>query len=323
MKSENVVSRRQFIQTSAAGVALTGLSGALFDLCADPLGLPIGLQLYTVGSDLQKDFDGTLKKIAAIGYKSVEGASFASFQGKSPADLRKLFSDAGLKCPSAHVVQTTMSDDEMNKLIDFCHNLGLQYMVCATTPIGPPPGPPQKGLTPEQRRAAAEDRLNKLTPDDFKKTAEVFNKIGAKINKAGMQFAYHNHALEFKSFTDGSTGLDVLIQNSEKDTVNYELDCGWVVYAGHDPVALLKKYPDRIKMLHVKDEKPGYPASIGGGGAPTTEVGKGKVDWKAVFEAAKGAKIQHYFVEQEPPFSEMPPLEAIKVSYDYLHALKV
>lgn len=138
-----------------------------------------------------------------------------------------------------------------------------------------------------------------------------------------MQFAYHNHALEFKSFPDGRTGLDVLIESSEKGTVNYELDCGWVVYAGHDPVALLKKYPNRIKMLHVKDEKPGYPASIGAGGAPTTEVGKGKVDWKAVFEAAKGAKIQHYFVEQEPPFSEMPPLDAIKVSYDYLHTLNV
>jgi sugar phosphate isomerase/epimerase len=323
MKSHQSVSRRQFIQSTAAAVAATSLSGALLDLRADPLGLPIGLQLYTVGSDMQKDFDGTLKKIAQIGYKAVEGASFASFAGKSPADLRKSFSDAGLVCPSAHVVQTTMTDDEMAKLIDFCHNLGLRYMVCATTPVGPPAPPPQQGLTPDQRRAAAAARLNNLTPDDFKRTAEVFNKIGAQINRAGMQFAYHNHALEFKSFPDGTTGLDVLIQSSEKGTVNYELDCGWVVYAGHDPVALLKKYSDRIKMLHVKDEKAGYPPSIGFGGAPTTEVGKGAVDWKAVFEAAKGADIQHYFVEQEPPFSEMPPLDAIKVSYDYLHALNV
>ncbi|HTZ76141.1 MAG TPA: TIM barrel protein [Candidatus Aquilonibacter sp.] len=318
------VSRRRFMQSTAGAIAATGLAGALLELRADPLGLPIGLQLYTVGSDLQKDFDGTLKTIADIGYKAVEGASFASFQGKSPADLRKAFSDVGLTCPSAHVVQTTLTDDQMDQLIDFCHNLGLQYMVCATTPIGPPAGPPQAGLTREQRMAAAKARLDALTPDDFKRTAEVFNKVGARINQAGMQFAYHNHALEFKDFPDGSTGMDVLIQNSEKGTVNYELDCGWVVYAGHDPVAMLKKYPDRIKMLHIKDEKPGYPPSIGFGGAPTTEVGKGKIDWKAVFEAAKeGGHIQHYFVEQEPPFSEMPPLQAIKVSYDYLHALKV
>jgi sugar phosphate isomerase/epimerase len=304
------------MQTAAAAAAATSLSGALIELRADPLGLPIGLQLYTVGSDMQKDFDGTLKKIADIGYKAVEGASYASFQGKSAADLRKSFSAAGLICPSAHVVQTTMSDDEMAKLIEFCHELGLDFMVCATTPIGPPAGPPQAGLTSEQRRAAATDRINSLT-------AEVFNKVGAQINKAGMQFAYHNHALEFKSFSDGTTGFDVLVQNSEKGTVNYELDCGWVVYAGHDPIALLKKYSDRIKMLHVKDEKPGYPPSIGLGGAPTTEIGKGSIDWKAVFEASKKANIKHYFVEQEPPFSEMPPLDAIKVSYDYLHALKV
>ena len=296
----NSISRRNFIQTSAAAVAANSLAGALLDLRADPLGLPIGLQLYTVGSDLQKDWDGTLKKIAADGYKAVEGAGFGN---KSAAELRKSFVDAGLVCPSSHLVQTNMSEDAMAKLIEFCHDLGLGFMVCATTRIGPLAGPP--------------------TPDDFKRTAEVFNKVGAQIVKAGMQFAYHNHQSEFKTFPDGATGMDVLIQNSDKSVVNYELDCGWVVYAGHDPVALLKKYPDRIKMLHIKDEKPGYPVSLGDNGAPTTEIGKGKIDWKAVFEAAKKAKIKYYFVEQEPPFSEMPPLEAIKVSYDYLHALKI
>jgi sugar phosphate isomerase/epimerase len=311
------------MQTTAGAVAAGSLAGALTELRADPLGLPIGLQLYTVGSDLQKDWDGTLKKIADIGYRSVEGASYASFQNKSADDLKKSFSVAGLTCPSAHLVETTLSDDNMAKLIDFCHNLGLEFMVCATTPIGPPAGPPQPGLTADQRRAAAAARLDALTPDDFKKTGDVFNKIGAQITKAGMKFAYHNHALEFKSFPDGSTGFDALLANTDKAVVNYELDCGWAVYAGHDPVQLLKKYSDRIKMLHIKDEKAGYPPTIGGGGAPTTEIGKGSIDWKAVFEAAKKAKISHYFVEQEPPFSEMPPLDAIKVSYDYLHALKV
>lgn len=308
------------MQATAAAVAANSLAGALLELRADPLGLPIGLQLYTVGSDLQKDWDGTLKQIAADGYRAVEGAGFGN---RSAADLKKSFSDAGLICPSSHLVQTNLSDDAMAKLIEFCHDLGLEFMVCASTQIGPPTGPPTPGLTADQRRAAAQARIDNLTPDDFKRTAEVFNKVGAQIVKAGMQFAYHNHQSEFKSFPDGTTGMDVLIQNSDKSVVNYELDCGWVVYAGHDPVALLKKYPDRIKMLHIKDEKPGYPASIGEGGAPTTEIGKGKIDWKAVFEAAKKAKIKYYFVEQEPPFSEMPPLEAIKISYNYLHALKV
>jgi sugar phosphate isomerase/epimerase len=317
------VSRRHFMQATAAAAAATTVSGSFFGLHADPLGLPVGLQLYTVGADMQKDFDGTLKKIADIGYRVVEGASYQSFQGKSAADLRKSFSAVGLKCPSAHVVQTSMSTDDLAKLIDFCHDLGLEYMICATAQIGPPAGRPDPNMTPDQRRAAAAARLNSLTADDFKKVADQFNAIGTQVNKAGMQFGYHNHALEFKPFSDGTTGFDVLVQNSQKGTVNYELDCGWVTYAGHDPVALLKKYSDRIKLLHVKDQKSGYQPSLGFGGAPTTEVGKGIVDWKAVFEAAKKAKISYYFVEQEPPFTEMPPLDAIKVSYDYLHALKV
>jgi sugar phosphate isomerase/epimerase len=303
---KSLVSRREFVRCAAA-IAATGIGGLPCATLADPLELPIGLQLYTVQGDLEKDFDGTVRKIGEIGYRSVEAAGIDSFQGRSPAQLRKSFSNAGLVCPSAHLVQITMTHDELSKLIDFCHRLGLEYMVCATAQIGP------RTLL----------RRPKLTPDDFKRTAEVLNKVGATISRSGMQFAYHNHDVEFSGFPDGTTGFDVLVRNSEKSAVKYELDCGWAVYAGHDPVALLEKYPDRIKMLHVKDEKPGFPPAIGGGGSPTTEVGKGKIDWKAVFEAAKKAQIKHYFVEQEPPFSEMPPLRAVKVSYDYLHALKV
>jgi sugar phosphate isomerase/epimerase len=311
------------MQTTAGAAAASSLAGDLMTLRADPLNMPIGLQLYTVGPDMQKDFDGTLKKIADIGYKAVEGASLASFQNKSAADLAKSFSAVGLKCSSAHVVQTTMSTDELAKLIEFCHGLGLDFMVCATAQFGPPAGPPDPNMTSDQRRSAAAARLDKLTADDFKKVADQFNAIGTQVTKAGMNFAYHNHAMEFKAFADGSTGFDVLVQSSDKSVVNYELDCGWCTYAGQDPVALLKKYAERIKMLHVKDQKSGYPPTIGFGGAPTTEVGKGIVDWKAVFQAAKSAKIKHYFVEQEPPFSEMPAIDAIKVSYDYLHSLKV
>jgi sugar phosphate isomerase/epimerase len=316
-------SRRQFIQSSGAVIAASSLTGALVELCADPLGLPIGLQLYTVGAEMQKDFAGALKRIASIGYKSLEGASLASLQGKSASEYKKAFGDHGLTMPSAHVVQTTMTDDQMSKLIGFCGDLGLEFMVCATTPIGPPAGPAAPGPTADERRLAALARLNNLTQDDFQRTADAFNKVAGQITKAGMKFAYHNHALEFKSFSDGTTGFDVLLQNTGKSIVNYELDCGWAVYAGQNPVALLNQYPDRIKMLHVKDEQAGFPPTIGDGGAPTTEIGKGVVDWKGVFTAAKKAQIAHYFVEQEPPFSEMPPLDAIKVSYDYLHALKV
>ncbi len=310
------------MQATAAAAVSNSMAGAWTSLRADPLGLPVGLQLYTVGSDMQKDFQGTLKRIATIGYRSLEGASLASLQGRPAADYREAFSALDLEMPSAHVVQTTMSDSDLTNLIKFCSDLGLQYMVCATAQIGPRPTPPPPNLTPEQRRARAEALTNSITLDDYKQTADQFNKIGEQIAKAGMKFAYHNHASEFRDY-NGTTGFDALVANSDKNYVNYELDCGWAVYAGQDPVALIDKYPERIKMLHIKDEKPGYPATTGNGGAPTTEIGKGKIDWVKVFQAAKSAKIEHYFVEQEPPFSEMPPLDAIKVSYDYIHSLKV
>jgi sugar phosphate isomerase/epimerase len=320
------ISRRRFLQTTAAGAGSLALAGgASFDLMADPLKMPIGLQLYTVGPDLAKDFDGTLKQIAAIGYKSLELANLASVKDKDPADLRKLVDGMGMHCASGHVVQTTKDEVGLDTTIDFCQKLGLDYMVCAAFNLNalsgaPPPAPPAPGAAPgaARGRGAQPD----LTLDDYKRVADSFNRIGAKISKAGMNFAYHNHAMEFKQYGD-TTGFDYLLAQTDPKTVHYELDCGWAVYAGQDPVALMKKYPGRIKMLHIKDEQPGFPATTGRGGAPTTEIGKGKIDWKAVFVEAKKIKIAHYFVEQEPPFSEMPPLQAIKVSYDYLHSLNV
>ena len=311
------ISRRRFLKASAIGAgSLATLGGGAFDLMADPLKMPIGLQLYTVGPDLAKDFDGTLKQIAAIGYKSLELANLASVKDKDPADLRKLVDGMGMHCASGHVVQTTKDDAGLDTTIDFCQKLGLDYMVCAAFNLSalsgaPPPVP-----------GAARGLQAQLTLDDYKRVADSFNRIGDKIGKAGMKFAYHNHAMEFVDY-NGTTGFDYLLAQTDPKTVHYELDCGWAVYAGQAPVALMEKYPGRIKMLHIKDEQAGFPATTGRGGAPTTEIGKGKIDWKQIFVEAKKIKIDHYFVEQEPPFSDMPPLQAIKVSYDYLYSLNV
>jgi sugar phosphate isomerase/epimerase len=313
------ISRRRFLRTTAVGAgSLASLAGGAFDLMADPLGMPIGLQLYTVGPDLAKDFDGTLKQIATIGYKSLELANLASVKDKNPADLRKLVDGMGMHCASGHVVQTAKDEAGLDTTIDFCQKLGLDYMVCAMFNLGALSGAPPPAPGAARGAGAQAD----MTLDDYKKVADEFNRIGEQINKAGMKFAYHNHAFEFKDY-NGTTGYDALLAQTDPKVVHYELDCGWAVYAGQDPIALMKKYPGRIKMLHIKDEQPGFPATTGRGGAPTTEIGKGKIDWKAVFVEAKKIKIDHYFVEQEPPFSEMPPLQAIKVSYDYLHSLNV
>jgi sugar phosphate isomerase/epimerase len=319
------ISRRRFLQASAVGAgSLAAIGGGAFDLLADPLKMPIGLQLYTVGPELAKDFEGTLKQIAAIGYKSLELASLASVKDHASADLRKLVDGMGMHCASAHVVQTTKDEVGLDTTIDFCSKLGLDYMVCAAFNVGAlsgtPPPPPAPGAAPGTTPGRGQQA--QLTLDDYKRVADSFNRIGEKISKAGMKFAYHNHAMEFIDYS-GTSGFDYLLAQTDPKIVHYELDCGWAVYAGQDPVALMKKYPGRIKMLHVKDEQPGFPATTGRGGAPTTEIGKGTIDWKQVFVEAKKIKIDHYFVEQEPPFSEMPPLQAIKVSYDYLHSLNV
>ena len=225
------ISRRRFLQTTAAGAGSLALAGrASFDLMADPLKMPIGLQLYTVGPDLAKDFDGTLKQIAAIGYKSLELANLASVKDKDPADLRKLVDGMGMHCASGHVVQTTKDEVGLDTTIDFCQKLGLDYMVCAAFNLNalagaPPPAPPAPG------EARGTTPRPELTLDDYKKVADSFNRIGEKISKAGMNFAYHNHATEFIQY-NGTTGFDYLLAQTDPKTVHYELDCGWAVYAG-------------------------------------------------------------------------------------------
>ena len=305
--------RREFLQTTAAAVAGAAyLASGAGDLIADPLGLPIGVQLYTVKDELVKNFYGTLKRIAIIGYKEVE---MAGFLDRKAHDLRHTFKALGLRCPSAHCVRPDQSNDEIQATADYCKVLGVEYMICAQPALRDP-----KRLHPEGKPEVALDVA--VTLDDWKWNAERLNKIGELTRKSGIQFGYHNHNLEFTDY-GGTLAYDELLRLTDPNLVAFEMDCGWMVVAGHDPVKYLEKYPERIQLLHIKDEKAGYKPTTGNDGSPTTEIGRGEVDWKRVFTAAKQARVKHYFVEQEPPFTEMPPLDALRVSYDYLHALTV
>jgi sugar phosphate isomerase/epimerase len=304
--------RREFLQSAAAGIAGAACwAGGARPLLADPLGLPIGVQLYTVKEELAKNFFLTLKRLAIIGYKEVETAGFLDMKA---SDWKQALEQLRLRCPSAHCVKTDQSDDEIKRTADFCKELGAEYMICA-----------QPGLRDPKRRESAgkpggsNDGL--MTLDDWKWNAERLNQIGALIQNAGLRFGYHNHNLEFTKYGD-VVAYDELVRLTDPALVSFEMDCGWVVVAGYDPVAYLEKYHSRIQMLHVKDEKAGYKPSTGKDGAPTTEIGRGEVDWKRLFGAAKKAQVKHYFVEQEPPFDEMPPFDALQVSYNYLHDLK-
>ncbi|MEO6801727.1 MAG: sugar phosphate isomerase/epimerase [Granulicella sp.] len=313
------ISRRRFLKCTGT-FAAAGAAAAVLPrwAWANPLGLPIGIQLYTVGADMQKDAPGTVKQIAAIGYKEVETAGFGSV--KTAAALRKLFDENGLKCPSAHL-QFDLAN--LQPTFDDANTLGCQY---ATASVARMMIMPKMNLTANmtaaQRRAAMGDIMKPMNLDDLKKLADVMNTVGAAAKKSGLLFASHNHTEQFASI-EGKTGLDYLITHTDPATVKFEIDCGWMTVAGFKPGDFVKRYPGRVKMLHVKDflafktgAEPGGPDSPKG-----SEIGKGVVNYKEIFAEVKGHGIQHIFVEQEGPYSRMPAMQSAKVDYDYLHSL--
>jgi sugar phosphate isomerase/epimerase len=167
-------------------------------------------------------------------------------------------------------------------------------------------------------------QLSALTLDDFKKIAARCNEMGEQAKKAGLQFGYHNHNFEFKPLTGGGIGYDVILRETDPSLVKFELDCGWMVAAGHDPVVYLTKYPKRYHLLHIKDFQPTASPSVGLDDSvrpKPAELGRGHIDYKPIFAAAKNTEVELYYVEQEPPFTTTPAMEAIKIDYDYLHAM--
>ena len=270
----------------------------------NPLGLPIGLQLYTVGAEMKADLPATLKTVHDIGYREVETAGFA---GLSATEFRKRLDDAGLKCVSCHL---PLAGGDWQQQFDSANLLGARYVVAATM-SNQKTGKNGADITGPGDRAA----FDAMTRD--------MNSIGAAATKAGLQFAYHNHDFEFKKFGDGQMVFDLLLKQTDKDMVKLEIDCGWMILGGHDPITYMRQHPGRVRMLHIKDFATATARpSTTTDGHQGTELGRGFIDYKPVFAAAQRAGVQHYFVEQEPPFVEMPALAAAKADYDYLHALR-
>jgi sugar phosphate isomerase/epimerase len=300
------ISRRAFLKTTAASVALAAAWKRVPVLMANPLGLPIGLQLYSVRDILPKDYEGTLQQLSALGFREVEAAGFF---GRSPSAVQQAMAHAGLSCVSAHYPLSQLLP-KVDETIQFGKDLGLDYIVCASPMLKDPARVKDPGSR-EAREA--------MTLDDWKWNADQFNHIGEKVHAAGMKFAYHNHTPEFRS-ENGIMFYDELLRSTDPAKVAMELDCGWAEVAGQNPVDLLKHYPTRIKMLHVKDFK--LTAAVTPATAPpSTELGRGTIDYRPIFEAAKKASIEHAFVEQEE--FDMPAMAALKIDADYMRALNV
>lgn len=281
-----MLTRRDFVRLSAAGVSALALSK--FSIAADKH-IPLGLQLYTVRTLAEADLPKVLAEIHQIGYEEVE--LYWNVYTHPAPELRRMIADAGLRAPSGH-----FDYDGLAGKLDYAHELGVEYMVCPMLP----------------------DKLR--TADGFKQAGEQFNKWGEQIQSHGMKFGFHNHNYEFQKFGE-TTGFDILMNNTDPKLVKLEMDCYWITQAGRDPVQMLKQYRDRIRMLHLKDRKPGFPATqqLNSSAEHFTEVGNGNIDFKAILEQAQAQGIEYYFVEQDS--TDKSPLESIRISYNNLRKL--
>ena len=307
-----MISRRAFLQHSSfalAGAACMNTYLAHAAASTGPLGLPIGIQLYTVREETAKDLEGTLKKLASYGYREVE---LAGYYGKSAKELRSFLNGFGLTAPSTHQGLADLLVDTQKK-IDFAAELGVQYLVV------PFPAVPDNRFD-KVARDAPQNIENSTTLADWKWIAEQLNKIGAMSTKSGIRVGYHNHNLEFRRI-EGDMIMDKLIEWTDPQLVTIELDLGWVVAAGLDPIEYTKKHSKRVSMLHVKDVKAGVKPLVDKVKTNTTEVGSGQINWKALFSSLDKSQIKHYFVEQEN--FDKPVMESVKISHDFLSKLKV
>ena len=295
-----MTTRRSFLKKAAVVGAAVASQRAEW-LRASALGLPLGLQLYSVREQLPKDYVGTLKQIAALGYKEVE----AGFYDKTPAEVKAAMNEAGLSLVSAHYSSSVLFP-QVDLIIEYAKALGLQWIVCSFPAIKNPARLKDQSFQNVRRSFELED---------WRYNAEQFNQIGEKVKSAGMRFAYHNHTMEFKP-TDGVVPFDELVKLTDPEKVWFEVDTGWVVIGGGDPEAVLQKHGKRVKMLHVKDFASTKPTPTGEPPKPT-ELGQGALDIHKILAAAKRyARIEHCFVEQEA--FDIPWVESLKIDAAYM-----
>lgn len=243
--------------------------------------IPVALQMYTLRDAAAKDFPGTLREAARIGY---EGIELAGTGGMTARDLKELLGDLGLRIAGSHVGLADLEGNLMAAL-DYNAELGNPYIVCP--------------WLPEDRRGSA---------SAYASLGALFNRVGEACQTRGMTFCYHNHAFEFDVF-DGKPGLDILFESSDPKLVQAELDTYWVQFGGHDPVAYLRKLSGRAPLVHLKD-------MTGDASRTFAELGQGVMDWDAILPACAEAGAKWLIVEQDS--CQRPPLESVRISFDYL-----
>jgi sugar phosphate isomerase/epimerase len=295
-----MMNRRQFLARSAlfgsAAWLTLGSPGKL--LAATVRGKPLGIQLYMVLKAYQGDPLGTLKTLKAIGYTEIE-----AIVTTTATTLRDQLKQTGLRSPSLHFDSLGFEPG-----IDAAHVLGAQYIVSSMLP---------EIMKKEQAAKGKDAPEPAYSLDEAKRTAEYANRLGEKARQAGLQYAYHNHHLEFTDVGGGQTFYDVLLKETDHKLVQFEMDCGWVHVGGKNPADYFKANPGRIPLMHAKDFLPGSAKDY-----PGAELGHGTLDYKPIMAAADASGLKHCFVEQEGPYARMSQLDAARVDFAYLRPLR-
>jgi sugar phosphate isomerase/epimerase len=282
-------SRREFLRGFGAAAAAIGLGGLRTeDLEAAEAIVPldrlskVGVQLYTVRTEMEKSVEQTLEQVAKIGYKEVE---FAGYFNRPAKDIKATLDRVGLTAPSSHSADLNTIRNNFPKALEDATTIGHKYVVCAFLPN------------------------DVRTVDGYKKAAADFNRAGELARKVGVRFAYHNHDFEFTPLGN-TNGMDVLLAETDPKLVEFELDLFWITKGKHDPLAYFAKHPGRFPMVHVKD----MTAS-----GDQVDVGAGSIPWAKIFGQRKQAGIQYFFVEHDQPKA---PMDSIGASYRYLSRLE-
>jgi len=286
----SAMSRREFVKSTATYAAAAGfLSASALDLCANPLGMPIGCQTWPVREMIAKDFPGTMKQLAEAGFQTVELCSpmgyaddgFGGLAKYTGNELRRILGDAGVKCVSSHFGIEELRKNQQ-AAIAWAKDLGLTQMIVPT--LDGPQNP---------------------TLDDVKRAADEYNKMGEQSAKAGIQQGLHNERFEL-STVDGKRTYDLLFDLLDPKLVKFQFQVS-TISRGYDAAEYFTKYPGRFVSMHVQ----GWSAET----KKVMPVGQDTLDWKKIFTAAKTGGIKNYFVEMN--------LEMMKASVPYLRNLQV
>ncbi len=292
--------RRTFLKTSLAASLATSATLRAFALAENnPYRKNVGIQLYTLRNQIAEDTAGTLKAVAAAGYKQVEPYGFPNAD-----DMIKAAKDNGMAVNSSHFAWDSVTDPDKSGTVPFedilqkAQDHGLSHLVVPYL-----------------------HEHNRTSLDDYKRLAHNCNRAATKAKTAGIQLSYHNHSFEYSPYEGGKTGYDVLIEEFSDD-MKFELDVFWVQLGGINPVDMMKRLEGRVSQLHLKDLKRGIETpEYDNGKIPKDafkELGNGVVDIQAVIEAAWVAGVDHCHVEQD---QSPDPVASIQESMTYLAGL--